>query len=55
MRWQSIFSIVGFMLVLCGFMMTLPAVLDWFYKNTFSATSFLASAALTVSLEVFYF
>ena len=49
MRWQSIFSIIGFMLVLCGFMMTLPAVLDWFYNNTFSAKSFLASAALTVS------
>lgn len=49
MRWQSIFSIVGFMLVLCGFTMTLPAALDWFYKDMFSAKSFLASAALTVS------
>jgi len=49
MRWQSIFSIIGFMLVLCGFTMTLPAALDWFYNNKFSARSFLTSAALTVS------
>lgn len=49
MRWQPIFSIIGFMIVLCGFTMTLPAGVDFFAGNRDSAFIFFATAALTVA------
>lgn len=49
MKWHSIFSIIGFMIVLCGFMMIFPALLDWLDGNLFSASVFLVTAALTVA------
>lgn len=49
MRWNSIFSIIGFMIVLCGFMMIFPATLDLLDGNLFFAGIFLITAALTVA------
>lgn len=48
MRLQPIFSIVGFMIVLCGFMMLLPASIDWFNQAQASALSFLITASFSV-------
>ena len=49
MKWQSIFSIIGFIVVLCGFMMLFPAGLDYFNGNFKSAKIFSVTAALTVA------
>lgn len=49
MKWQSIFSIIGFMIVLCGFMMLFPAGLDYMNDNIKSAKIFAVTAALTVA------
>ena len=49
MKWQSIFSIIGFMVVLCGFMMLFPAGLDYFLGHIKSAKIFAVTAALTVA------
>lgn len=49
MRWQPIFSIIGFMIVLCGFMMMLPATIDFFNKDYDTTIIFSITAALTVA------
>lgn len=49
MKWQSIFSIIGFMVVLCGFMMLFPAGLDYSLGHIKSAKIFAVTAALTVA------
>ena len=49
MKWQSIFSIIGFMVVVCGFMMLFPAGLDYIDGNVKSAKIFSVTAALTVA------
>lgn len=49
MRLQPIMSIVGFMVILCGFMMMFPATIDWLNNNVSSASHFSVTAALTVA------
>ena len=49
MKWQPIFSIIGFMIVLCGFMMLLPACMDYMHDNMKSAKIFAVTGALTVA------
>ena len=49
MRWQAIFSIIGFMIVLCGFMMMIPATIDFLSNAYHTAIIFATTAALTVS------
>lgn len=48
MRIQAIFSIIGFMIVLCGFMMLPPALIDWFNGEQSVSLSFLVTAGITV-------
>lgn len=48
MRLLPVLSIVGFMTVLCGFMMMFPATIDFLDGNILSASSFTVTAALTV-------
>ncbi len=50
MRWQPILSIVGFMIVLCGFMMMFPAAVDWQDSNIYSASYFVITAAFSVAV-----
>lgn len=50
MRLQPILSIVGFMIILCGFMMIFPAAVDWLNNDLSSASYFTVTAALTVTV-----
>ena len=50
MRFRLIFSIVGFMGILSGMVMTIPAVADIFYGHFDSAKRFAVSAALCVAI-----
>lgn len=54
MRFKPVFSIIGFMLVLCGFVMTIPAFYDWILESYNTAACFIFSAALTVSAGVIF-
>lgn len=50
MRFRLVFSITGFMTVLGGFMMLLPALLDWFLGYYQPAAVFALTGALTVGV-----
>lgn len=50
MRFRLIFSIVGFMGILCGIAMMIPAFADMFYGYHSAAQRFAVSAALCISI-----
>ncbi len=50
MRFRLIFSIVGFITVVCGLSMILPAGVDFFYKQYDSASRFSIISAVTVCI-----
>ena len=51
MRWQAIFSIIGFMIVLCGFMMMIPATID-FLSNAYHTAIIFATTNVDITLFV---
>ncbi len=50
MRFRLIFSIIGFMTVIGGLVMLLPAAVDWFWDFHQSAAVFALTSALTVAV-----